>query len=96
MFWLLKGSDGRRILVDSGFHRQKFIERWKPRDFRSPADAVRAALGGVAVAAAAVVGPPDVSELAGLAQVRDQRDVSAGRQVGSASGGVAAGASCGV
>lgn len=43
MVWLLKGSDGRRILVDSGFHQQKFIERWKPRDFRLPSDAVRAA-----------------------------------------------------
>jgi len=43
MVWLLKGSDGRRVLVDSGFYRQKFIDRWKPRDFRSPADAVQAA-----------------------------------------------------
>jgi glyoxylase-like metal-dependent hydrolase (beta-lactamase superfamily II) len=43
MVWLLKGSNGRRILVDSGFYRQKFIDRWKPRDFRNPADAVAAA-----------------------------------------------------
>jgi glyoxylase-like metal-dependent hydrolase (beta-lactamase superfamily II) len=43
MVWLLKGSDGRRVLVDSGFYRPKFIERWKPRDFRSPAEAVAAA-----------------------------------------------------
>ena len=43
MVWLLKGSDGRRVLVDSGFYRQKFIDRWKPRDFRSPAEAVAAA-----------------------------------------------------
>lgn len=43
MVWLLKGSDGRRVLVDSGFYRQKFIDQWKPRDFRSPADAVAAA-----------------------------------------------------
>jgi len=43
MVWLLKGSGGRRVLVDSGFYRQKFLERWKPRDFRSPADAVAAA-----------------------------------------------------
>ena len=43
MVWLLKGSDGRRVLVDSGFYRQKFIDRWKPADFRSPADAVQAA-----------------------------------------------------
>ena len=43
MVWLLKGSNGRRVLIDAGFYRQKFIERWKPRDFRSPADAVAAA-----------------------------------------------------
>jgi glyoxylase-like metal-dependent hydrolase (beta-lactamase superfamily II) len=43
MVWLLKGADGRNVLVDSGFYRQKFIDRWKPREFRSPADAVRAA-----------------------------------------------------
>ena len=43
MVWLLKGNNGRVVLVDSGFYRQKFIERWKPRDFRSPADAVAAA-----------------------------------------------------
>ena len=43
MVWLLKGSDGKRILVDSGFHQQKFVDRWKVQNFRSPADAVAAA-----------------------------------------------------
>jgi glyoxylase-like metal-dependent hydrolase (beta-lactamase superfamily II) len=43
MVWLLKGADGRRVLFDSGFYRQKFLDRWKPRDFRSPADASAAA-----------------------------------------------------
>lgn len=43
MVWLLKGSNGRTVLVDSGFYRQKFLDQWKPRDFRSPADAVKAA-----------------------------------------------------
>ena len=43
MVWLLKGTNGRRVLVDAGFYRQKFLDRWKPRDFRSPADAVAAA-----------------------------------------------------
>jgi glyoxylase-like metal-dependent hydrolase (beta-lactamase superfamily II) len=43
MVWLLKGSNGRRVLVDAGFHQQKFVERWKVRGFRSPADAVAAA-----------------------------------------------------
>jgi glyoxylase-like metal-dependent hydrolase (beta-lactamase superfamily II) len=43
MVWLLKGSNGRQVLVDSGFYRQKFLDHWKPRDFRSPAAAVEAA-----------------------------------------------------
>lgn len=43
MIWLLKGSNGRIVLIDSGFYRQKFVDRWKPQRFRSPADAVRAA-----------------------------------------------------
>jgi len=42
MVWLLKGSNGRNVLVDAGFYRQKFVDRWKVRDFRSPADAVAA------------------------------------------------------
>lgn len=43
MVWLLKGSNGRNVLVDSGFYRQKFLDQWKPRDFRTPAAAVTAA-----------------------------------------------------
>ena len=43
MVWLLKGSNGKRVLIDSGFYRQKFLEQWKPQNFRSPADAVAAA-----------------------------------------------------
>ena len=43
MVWLLRDGKGRNILIDSGFYRQKFVERWKPRDFRSPAEAVAAA-----------------------------------------------------
>jgi len=43
MVWLLKGSNGRSVLIDSGFYRQKFLDQWKPRDFRSPAAAVEAA-----------------------------------------------------
>jgi len=43
MVWLLKGSGGRQILVDSGFHHQKFLDQWKPRDFRTPAAAVESA-----------------------------------------------------
>lgn len=43
MVWLLKGADGRTVLIDSGFYRQKFLDQWKPREFRTPAAAVEAA-----------------------------------------------------
>jgi glyoxylase-like metal-dependent hydrolase (beta-lactamase superfamily II) len=41
MFWLLEGPDGRRVLVDAGFYRQKFLDDWKPADYRRPSDALR-------------------------------------------------------
>jgi glyoxylase-like metal-dependent hydrolase (beta-lactamase superfamily II) len=41
MFWLLEGPGGRRVLVDAGFYRQKFIDSWKPADFLRPSDALR-------------------------------------------------------
>ena len=43
MVWLLKGSNGRNVLIDAGFYRQKFLDQWKPRDYRTPAAAVEAA-----------------------------------------------------
>ena len=43
MVWLLKGSNGKVVLIDSGFYRQKFLDQWKPRDFRTPSAAVEAA-----------------------------------------------------
>ena len=43
MVWLLKGTNGRIVLVDAGFYRQKFIDQWKPRDYRTPDAAVAAA-----------------------------------------------------
>jgi glyoxylase-like metal-dependent hydrolase (beta-lactamase superfamily II) len=43
MVWLLKGSNGRNVLIDSGFYRQEFLDQWKPQNFRSPAAAVAAA-----------------------------------------------------
>lgn len=42
LVWLVKG-DGRVILFDSGFHREKFLTRWKPSSYISPAEAVRRA-----------------------------------------------------
>ena len=43
MVWLLKGSNGRTVLVDSGFYRGDLVERWRVRDFRQPSDAVLSA-----------------------------------------------------
>ena len=43
MFWLLKGPEGRRVLVDAGFYRPKFLDAWKPADFVRPSEAVRRA-----------------------------------------------------
>jgi len=40
MVWLLKGSDGRIVLVDSGFFRDNLVAQWKVRDFVRPTDAV--------------------------------------------------------
>src|SRR4029453_6175627 len=33
MVWLLKGSNGSNILVDSGFYRDKFFTQWKVKNF---------------------------------------------------------------
>ena len=41
MFWLLEGPDRRRVLVDAGFYRQKFLDAWKPADYRRPSDALQ-------------------------------------------------------
>ena len=40
MFWLLEGPGGRRVLVDAGFYRQKFLDAWKPADFVPPSEAL--------------------------------------------------------
>ncbi len=40
MVWLLRGSDGRKVLVDAGFHRDDFVKRWKPTEFMAPSEAV--------------------------------------------------------
>jgi len=41
MFWLLEGPAGRRVLVDAGFYRQKFIDSWKPAGYVRPSDVVQ-------------------------------------------------------
>jgi glyoxylase-like metal-dependent hydrolase (beta-lactamase superfamily II) len=40
MVWLLKGSNGANILVDSGFYRDKFFKQWKVKDFIKPSEAI--------------------------------------------------------
>src|SRR5882724_11113798 len=40
MVWLLKGSNGSNILVDSGFYRDKFFKQWTVKDFLKPSDAI--------------------------------------------------------
>ena len=40
MMWLLKGPDGRMVLVDAGFQRAELIARWKPIDYQRPDSAV--------------------------------------------------------
>jgi glyoxylase-like metal-dependent hydrolase (beta-lactamase superfamily II) len=39
MVWLIKGPDGRNILVDAGFHRDDFVNRWHPTGFMPPSEA---------------------------------------------------------
>ncbi|MGD8319481.1 MAG: N-acyl homoserine lactonase family protein [Gemmatimonadota bacterium] len=38
--WVLRRPDGSAVLVDTGFHRKKFIESWKPVDFMPASEAV--------------------------------------------------------
>jgi glyoxylase-like metal-dependent hydrolase (beta-lactamase superfamily II) len=50
--WLIRGG-GRTVLMDAGFYREKFVERWKPVRYEKPSDAL-AALG---------VKPTDVTDI---------------------------------
>ena len=44
--WVLRNpADGKVVLVDAGFYRDKFVKQWKPRDFVTPAEALSAGLG---------------------------------------------------
>jgi glyoxylase-like metal-dependent hydrolase (beta-lactamase superfamily II) len=44
MVWVVR-APGRIVLVDAGFHRDKFLQQWKPADYQRPSEALRAALG---------------------------------------------------
>lgn len=41
MVWVLRGG-GRTVLVDAGFYRDKFVQRWKPTAFVRPDSAIAA------------------------------------------------------
>lgn len=43
MVWALRRADGTAVLVDAGFHREKFVRQWKPGDYSLPSEAVRRA-----------------------------------------------------
>jgi glyoxylase-like metal-dependent hydrolase (beta-lactamase superfamily II) len=38
--WLARGN-GRVVLVDAGFYRDKLMQRWKPANYMTPAEAVK-------------------------------------------------------
>ena len=40
MVWLMKGADGRTVLLDAGFRRDDLIRRWKPAGYVTPAAAL--------------------------------------------------------
>jgi glyoxylase-like metal-dependent hydrolase (beta-lactamase superfamily II) len=42
---LIDRAATRIVLVDAGFHRDRYIQQWKPVDFVTPSDAVTAGLG---------------------------------------------------
>jgi glyoxylase-like metal-dependent hydrolase (beta-lactamase superfamily II) len=53
MVWVIRGG-GRTVLVDAGFHRQKFITQWKPAGYVRPSEALHLALG---------IAPADVTDI---------------------------------
>jgi glyoxylase-like metal-dependent hydrolase (beta-lactamase superfamily II) len=40
MVWVLRGAEGRVVLVDAGFYREKFLTQWKPAAFVRPSEAL--------------------------------------------------------
>ena len=40
--WLIQGAGDRVILMDAGFYRQKFIDRWKPENYTRPSEVLDA------------------------------------------------------
>lgn len=54
MVWPVKMADGRVLVVDAGFYRDKFIEQWKPSGYLRPTAALSAGLG---------IAPEDVTDV---------------------------------
>lgn len=52
-FWVMR-APGRVVLLDAGFYREKFLARWRPRDFVRPSDALQRGLG---------IGPDAVTDI---------------------------------
>ncbi len=40
MVWLARVPGGRNVLMDAGFYRDKFVNRWKPKDYERPSLAI--------------------------------------------------------
>lgn len=53
MVWVMKG-DGRIVLFDAGFYRDKFIQQWKPQTYVRPTEALALGLG---------IKPEDVTDI---------------------------------
>jgi len=43
MFWLLEGPNHRRVLVDAGFYRQRFLDDFHPADYVRPSSLIERA-----------------------------------------------------
>lgn len=40
MIWVVKGTDGRVAIVDTGFHRDRYFQQYTVKDFIKPSDAI--------------------------------------------------------
>jgi glyoxylase-like metal-dependent hydrolase (beta-lactamase superfamily II) len=45
MVWPVRTAEGRVVLVDAGFYRDKFIQQWKPSNYVRPSEALAVGLG---------------------------------------------------
>jgi glyoxylase-like metal-dependent hydrolase (beta-lactamase superfamily II) len=52
--WPVRMANGRILMIDAGFYRDKFIEQWKPSGYVRPTEALSTGLG---------IAPEDVTEI---------------------------------